>query len=61
MPSSGAGSICQSLPRRGPGRSGGEQTITPTDAAAAAAGPSQTCTATEMSSRPSAADTPLAT
>ena len=40
-PISGAGSICQNLPRRGPDRSGGAVTITPTAADDAAKAPSQ--------------------
>ena len=51
-PTSGAGTICQNLPRRGPGRSGGAVTITPTPAAAAAATPSARWTPPEISSSP---------
>ncbi len=60
-PSNGAGSICRNLPRRGPGRSGGAVTITPTDAAEAAAAPKSTCTRAEMSISPTATEMPLAT
>jgi len=59
-PISGAGSICSSLPRRGPGRSGGAVTITPTDAPVAARVPSTRCTPPEISSSPKATEIPLA-
>jgi hypothetical protein len=59
-PTSGEGTICQNLPRRGPGRSGGAVTITPTPAAAAAAPPSTRWTPPEISSSPKATDSPLA-
>ncbi|MCY1364925.1 hypothetical protein D9M69_517490 [compost metagenome] len=60
-PMSGAGSICKNLPRRGPGRSGGAVTITPVAAAEAARVPSHRCTPPEITSRPSATVSPLAT
>lgn len=60
-PISGAGSIWKNLPRRGPGRSGGAVTITPTAAAEAATAPSHRCAPAEITSRPSATVRPLAT
>ena len=60
-PMSGAGSIWKNLPRRGPGRSGGAVTSTPTATADAAKVPSQKCTPIAISSSPNATDRPLIT
>ena len=61
VPSSGAGSTCMTLRRRGEGTSGRLVMMTPTAALAAAASPADSNSASMINTRPSATISPLVT